>query len=52
MITLEIKTSLSKDDEQKFLNELIKAIDTAEYHTRFKIENQEKFIRVVGTKTE
>lgn len=53
MITLEIKTSLDKDEEQIFLNHLLKSIDDAEFQTRFKLKepNQERFIRSVGIGT-
>lgn len=53
MITLEIKTTLDKDDEQKFLNKLLKAIDEAEYQLRHsnRLENNERFVRSVGVAT-
>jgi hypothetical protein len=53
MITLEIKTTLDKDDEQKFLNNLLKAIDEAEYQLRnsSKLDSNERFVRSVGVGT-
>ena len=54
MITLEIKTTLDKDEEQKFLTELLNAIDEAEYQLRnsSKITTTERFVRVVGVGTQ
>lgn len=53
MITLEIKTSLDKDEEQMFLTNLLKAIDDAEHQTRFKLKapDQGRFVRSVGIGT-
>ena len=53
MITLEIKTSLTPEEEQKFLTELLNAIDNAEHQLRnsSKIPTTERFVRTIGVGT-